>query len=500
MVSQRKMGMALGYVNIIAKNLINLMYTPLLLRFLGQGDYGVFQMTNSTVMSLSLLSMGFTSAYVRFYSQRAAKDDQQGIRRLNGMYLLVFLIITGICMICGLVLWGFTNELFKNGLTAEEIGLAKTLILILVFNLAIQFPASVFDSFIMVHEQFVFQQSRQLFSSLMVPVIAVLLLALGCGAVGVAAAQAFVSTVLLLLNIRYAVRTLGMRFDFGSFDWGLFREIAVFSFWIFLNQIFDLINNNVPNFLLGALASSNAVAIFAIATQFRTIFFTLSTTAANVFVPKINRIVADSDDNTALTRLMTRVGRFQMVLFCFIYGGFVLVGRYFISIWAGEGYDDSYWMTLLMTLPVMIPLIQNTGIEIQRAKNKHRARSLVYILTSLVNIVISVILIPTWGYWATTLGYMVSILLGTGLFMNWYYQRRIGLDMLYFWKSMAPVFAVSAGVLAVSGAIAYVTAVQGLAGFFLYGMLYVVLYAVAAWFFIATKEERNTLKVRFSHK
>ena len=38
MVSQRRVGVLLGYANIFAKNLVNLLYVPLLLRFLGQGD------------------------------------------------------------------------------------------------------------------------------------------------------------------------------------------------------------------------------------------------------------------------------------------------------------------------------------------------------------------------------------------------------------------------------------------------------------------------------
>ena len=48
-----------------------------------------------------------------------------------------------------------------------------------------------------------------------------------------------------------------------------------------------------------------------------------------------------------------------------------------------------------MTLPVMVPLTQNTGIEIQRAKNRHKVRSLIYVLTSVVDIVICAIFIPT---------------------------------------------------------------------------------------------------------
>ena len=66
MVSQRKTGAILGYANIIVKNLVNLVYTPMLLAFVGQADYGVYQTSNSFVFSLTLLTFGFSEAYIRF--------------------------------------------------------------------------------------------------------------------------------------------------------------------------------------------------------------------------------------------------------------------------------------------------------------------------------------------------------------------------------------------------------------------------------------------------
>ena len=96
MASQKKAGALLGYANILVKNLVNLIYVPLLLHFLGQGDYGVFQMTNSVVFALTLLSAGFYGSYVRFYMrERAAgcSDADSGVRRLNGMFLLVYLAV-----------------------------------------------------------------------------------------------------------------------------------------------------------------------------------------------------------------------------------------------------------------------------------------------------------------------------------------------------------------------------------------------------------------------
>jgi len=494
--SQKKAGAVLGYLNIGAKNLVNLIYVPLLLHFLGQGDYGVYQMTASVVFALTLLSAGFYGAYVRFYMQKKAHQDELGIGQLNGIFLLMYAAVALLCLAGGAILVVNVEHLFSKGLTADELVLARELMVIMSVNIAVQFLSSPFDSYIVAHEQFVFQQSRQLIVTLLQPLLAVLLLFAGMGAVGVALAQLCVTSVLLILNILFARRNLRMRFVFRGLQWSLFKAILVFSFWILLNQIFDLVNNNVPNFLLGAMASSSAVAVFSIAIQIRNIFFSMSTTMSNVFVPQINRIVAESDNNTILTHLMTRVGRYQMVLFWYLFGGFIVLGRFFIHIWAGDANADAYWLALIMIFPVMIPLTQNTGIEIQRAKNKHKMRSLIYILTSLIDIVISVFLIPRMGYWATAIGYIASIILGTGLFMNWYYQTRIGLDVLYFWRNMLPTVVCALAITGVClvGCIAY--PVQSIFSFIVWGAVYSILFIALAWRFSLTGEERTKMLAR----
>lgn len=416
------------------------------------------------------------------------------------MFLLVYVVVALLCLIGGTALTINVRSFFSGGLTASELVLARELMGIMTVNVAIQLLSTPFDSYIVSHEKFVFQQSRQLLTSIAQPFLAVLLLRLGTGAVGVACAQMFITSVLLLMNIWYATRTLDMRFTFKGLEWSMFKAIAVFSFWIFLNQIFDLVNNNVPNFLLGAMASATAVAVFAIALQIRNLFFSMSTTMSNVFVPMINRIVAESDDNNVLTRLMTRVGRYQMVLFWYLFGGFIVLGRYFIHIWAGDANADAYWLILIMTLPVMVPLTQNTGIEIQRAKNRHKARSLIYVLTSVIDIVICVIFIPTMGYWATAIGYLASIMLGTGLFMNWYYHTRIGLDMVYFWKNMLPTIALALIVTAVCLLGTHFLPVNSILMFLVWGVVYSILFLSGAMKVSLTGEEREKIIGRIKRK
>lgn len=500
MASQRKAGALLGYANIVVKNLVNLVYTPMLLRFVGQADYGVYQSTYSFVFSLTLLTFGFSQAYVRFYMQARVHGERDNVKRLNGMYLILYIIISLAALVLGLIFAMNAGNIFSKGFTPEQVELARALIAVMAVNIATTLFSTVFDAYILAHERFTFQQSRQLLTTLATPLIAFLLLNFGMGALGVAFAQLAVTLVLLVLNIRYAVGVLSMRFNIRQLDSGLFKAIVAFSAWIFTNQVCELINQNLPNVFLGALSGAVATAVFAVSVQIRSVFYSLSTTMSNVFTPLINRIVAEHDDNTVLTQLMTRVGRYQAILYMWVWGGFILLGRFFIRRWAGSDFEDAYWLIIVMTTPLFIPLVQSTGIEIQRAKNRHRARSVAYLCMAVINVTLTIALAPSLGYWAPAIGYVTYVVLGCGLFMNWYYQRGIGLDMKYFWRHVIPMPILGAVVciLCMCGTLAVPVSSWG--RFIAWGIVYTTLYGLAAYRFALHKEERQMLADKLIHK
>lgn len=498
MQSQRRSGVVLGYANILVKNIVNLLYTPMLLSFVGQGDYGVFQTTNSFIFSLSLLSFGFSGAYVRFYTQRKAKGDEEGIRVLNGMYLLLYLAICSIVAIIGLIFSANVELFFSSRFSSREVNLAAILMVIMSLNVATTLFSTVFDANIIAHEQFKFQQTRQLFTTLTIPALALVLLMAGMGAVGVAAAQLSVNVVLLMLNARFAIRRLGMRFDVKRFDASLLKAVAAFSGWIFANQICDLINQNVPNVILGAACGAKIVAVFAIAIQIRGIFISLSTVISNVFVPLVNSVVAESNDDAVLTRVMSRVGRYQAMLLCWVYGGFVLLGRFFINHWAGENFSDAYPLLLSMVFPLLVPLCQNVGIEIQKAKNMHKARSLVYLVMAAMSVAFALVASPSLGFWAPAIAYTVSITLGNCLFMNWYYQRRVGLDMIFYWRQVMPVACCAFAATFVSAIGIVLFPVMDWLQFLFWGALYTCAYGTLSWFIVLSGSEKSAIKAHGS--
>ena len=490
MPNQRRTGVILGYANIIAKNLVNLVYTPMLLSFVGKADYGVFQTSYSFVFSLSLLSFGFSQAYVRFYMLKKADGDNEGIRKLNGVYLVLYAGVSAVAFFLGLGFAANSGTVFSGSFTPEQVDLAGRVMTILAASIALTLFNSVFDAYVIAREEFRFQQSRQLAATIAMPFLAYGLLLLGMGVVGVALVQLAVNAALLALNAFYAIGRLGMRFSVRRFDSALFRSVAAFSAWIFVNQVCDMVNQNIPNVALGAISGASAVAVFAVSVQIRNVFVSISTVMSNVFVPEINRIVAEADDNEKLVQLMTRVGRYQMILFCWVYGGFVLLGNFFVAKWAGESFADAYWLILAMALPLAVPLVQNTGTEIQRAKNLHKARSAVLLVMAALNVAFTIVASPQLGYWAPAIGYIASIVLGNGVFMNWYYHFRVGLDMTFFWRKVLPPACAAAVVVGLCAVAMRFAPMSDWASFFVWSAIYSILFGAAMWAAVLSKGEK----------
>lgn len=436
MYSQRKLGVILSYIAQFVHMMVSLVYTPIMLRLMGQSDYGLYQMVFSVVSYLNLLSFGFNAAYIRYYSRYKAQDDRRGIASLNGMFLTIFLCIAAIAAVLGGILVLNIRDVLGTKLTSAEISTARILMILMVINLTITFPTSVFDCYITSQERFVFQKLLVIFQQAASPIVTLPLLMLGYGSVAVISVTTVLTVLKLFVNIYYCIKKLRMEISFCDFRFSLLREMAAFTFFIFLNQIIDQVNWSVGKFLLGRYIGTVAVAIYGLASTINNVYLHFSTAVSNVFVPKINALVAKENDNRLLTELFTKVGRIQFYILALILIGFISVGQPFMCMWGGEEYAQSYWVTLLLIIPVTIPLIQNLGIEIQRAKNMHKMRSIVYFFIAVGNIIISIPLIQRFGAVGAAAGTAASLFIGNGIFMNFYYHKKIGLDIIYFWKEI----------------------------------------------------------------
>src|SRR5690554_4612090 len=92
-INQLKAGAVLSYISMALGYIVSILYTPVMLRLLGQSEYGLYNLVSSVVSYLGILNFGFGSAYMRYYSRYKVQDEKEKIAILNGMFLTIFVVI-----------------------------------------------------------------------------------------------------------------------------------------------------------------------------------------------------------------------------------------------------------------------------------------------------------------------------------------------------------------------------------------------------------------------
>lgn len=280
---------------------------------------------------------------------------------------------------------------------------------------------------------------------------------------------------------------------FIGFDKNLFIEMFSYSFFIFLGVVADKVNWSLDQFILGAVSGTIAVSVYSIASQLNQLFINLSTAVSGILLPKISKMLQKKANSEELTNEMIKVGRIQYLIIFLMASGLVLVGKEFIIWWAGYNYKNSYYVALLLILPLCIPLIQNLGLSITQAMNKHKFRTIMMIIMSLFNVVISYFLAKRYQEIGSALGTSLSLIICNVIIMNIYYQKVIKLDMFRFWKEIIKMTVPFIIPICVTICIMICAKISGIISVVVYAIIYCILYILVAYEFSMNEYERQII-------
>lgn len=494
-MNQLKAGAALNYVSICLNMIVGLIYTPYMLRMLGQSEYGLYSLAASIIAYLTVLDLGFGNAIIRYTAKFRAEGKQREQEEMFGMFFILYIGIGVIAMIAGSVLSLNVENMFSRAMTDTEVYRTRIMLWLMTFNLAFTFPMSIWGSIMSAYERFVFQRIVSIVRSVLNPVVMILLLVVGYKAVAMVVVTTLFNVATLLVNWWYCKYRLTIKVRFAKFKWGFLKEVSIYSFWIFLNAIMDRIYWSTGQFVLGIYKGSVAIAIYAVAIQLESMYMMFSTAISGVFLPKVTSMVTNGVSTEDMSDLFIRTGRIQYIIMAFILSAFIVFGKPFLLLWAGNAYCDAYYICLMFFIPLTVPLIQNLGIIILQARNSMRFRSLLYIFIALASLGLSILLAKPYGVYGCAFATSLALLIGQVIIMNIYYHYKQSLNMLKFWKeiikmSIVPMVLVTIGLFITNSPLFYTIS---LTKFLAVGLLFTIIYGVTFWLFSMNKYEKKLI-------
>lgn len=434
-MSQRKTGVLISYITLVLNAFIGLLYTRFMIDKLGDGLYGIYSIVNSLITFVTLLDLGFGQTLVRYIVQSKVLGDKDEEHRLNGFFLKLYTFISFVAFTIGVCIVNVYPMIASNKFSPNEIYLFKITFSILLANVVISFPISVFSATLNAYEEFFALKLSNLIMTIIKYLAMFLLLEVGYKLVGITLVAFACSIGVQIFYVFYAIKKINIKFSFDNIQTDLKNEIFHFSFYIFLNIVIDFLYSNTDKLILGAVSGTIAVSIYSVGVYFSQYFSDLSCAMSGVFMPKVMELYKE-EKKEELSNLFNRIGHLQMALLFLVLGGFVCLGGDFINLWVGEKYSDSYIIGLLIMVPSVVPLTQNIGISIIRAMNIHKYRSYMYIVIATINVVISVPLAKVYGGIGSAIGTCIATILGQVIFMNIFYAKKVDINIKEYWTNL----------------------------------------------------------------
>lgn len=492
-MNQLKTGAILNYMVIILNVMVGLLYTPFMLRMMGPSEYGLYSLVASTISYLTILDFGLGNAVIRYTAKFRAEGKHTEQYEMFGMFFIIYLVIGIISLFAGSALYFNVDTMFGDTMTTAELGKARIMMLFLIFNLAFTFPMSIFGSIISAYERFIFPRIVNISRIVLNTIVMICLLKMGYRAIAMVVVQTVFNILTLLLNYIYCKKKLQIKIYFRRFKWAFLKEVAIYSFWIFLNVIMDKIYWSSGQFILGITVGTTAVAVFAVAIQLQRMYMTFATAIGSVFLPKITGMVATNNNPTEISDIFIRTGRIQYIILSFILSGFIIFGKKFILLWAGEGYGNSFYITLLFFICMLPDLLQNLGIVIMQARNQVKFRAILGVLVAILSLILQLILSKLYNEIGCAIAIATMFIIGQGVIMNIYYSQKQGLDIICFWKEICKMSIVPILLTITSTYILKSYNIDGWGELFVSIIVFCSIYIPLFWVFSMNKYEKNLI-------
>ena len=438
-MSQIKKGALLNYITIFLTNVVGLFITPFILNHIGKSEYGIYTAIGALVATISVLDLGLNNTIVRFVAKYRAENDRKGEENFLATTMIIYSIISILVVVIGVLFYGHIDSYFTK-MNAEEIQIAKTIFILLIFNLAINLPGGSLRGICFGYEKFVFPKTVNIIRYLLRTLTVIAVLTLGGKAIALVIIDTIFNVIIIFVGVYYVFFKLKVKLKLHEFKLKYVKQIFSYSIWIFIFSLVGMFQWKAGHWILGRIVIPEVLAIYGIGIVLGTYYGAFSTAISSVFLPRATKMTVGNATEEELTSMMIKIGRISFIVLMYILGAFALFGNQFVLLWVGkelgvQGSHETWLIAILIMLAYTLPLVQGFGNSILEAKNKLSFKAILYLTFMIIGVSLGALLAKTYG----ALGMITGSVLGWVIVqnvMNFYYHKTIGLNILRFFKEL----------------------------------------------------------------
>lgn len=496
---QVKWGILLSYLLILLNTLFGLVITPYMVGCLGEAEYGVYKTISSLTSSMMVLDLGLGGTATRYIAKFRATRQEKCISNFSAMLMMQGMILCGVVLLAAGGLYMLLEQLYAATFSSAQLQKAKMLFVVLTINVMFHIFENVVNGIITGYNRFVFGNGIKVLRLGIRIVLICVLLRRWSDSMAVVLIDLGVSMLFVLVELAYLCRGIQLKIRPTHWERALFIESGKYTLLMFLATVAVQVNSNLDNVLIGALKGPTFVSVYSFGLLIFSLFQQLSTAISGVMIPMVTECLEQKNGMEKVQEIVVRAGRIQFMLLGALAAGFLCIGRDFISVWLGAGYEDVYTITMILIIPALFELCINVCLSILRAKNMLGFRTATLAVSTVLNAMVTYLSVKHWSYIGAAIGTALSISLGSVIVMNLYYRRKLGLPILRIYLCIFDRTWLCLLISSVALCLYQQVFQAGFAALLGGILLFAVVYMVTMWFYGFNEEEKALFRFGGKH-
>ena len=446
------LGTILGYVAIFISVFYGLFLTPIIIKYVGEDNYGLYGLCTS-IVNLFLMDFGLSQTISTKLAKLRAVNDKIGVERFTAGIFKLYLIVDAIFIFVVLALSLSAPYVFRS-YTADQTNTLRYLFLIVGGYSLICLPSSVFNAVIATYEKFSMIKTFDIIQKLAYLGLSLCSIYLGWGVIGIVCVNVASGLFAIVLRFIYMRTYLKIRLSLrNSISRKERKDVISFSWWGFIIAMCSRLTITITPFILGVVSEPFQVTLFTLVSTMETYIFMFGEAFSGSFMAKIAR--ADKGASKEETRknlqpLLEKIGKLQFVVIALIISGFVSVGMEFVHVWMYEAagaevtkYLVIYYCIIAVSSLCLIELPQIAVNNAMYLHGKIKPLAIVYLIRATINVGLSFLLSyyfshifeQSQGALGASLAILIAGVIGAVL-NNIMYKKFLGLSLTHYFFSV----------------------------------------------------------------
>ena len=370
---------------------------PYLIHKLGDATYGIWGFVESILAYLTLLDLGMAACVTRYVAKLHADRASDELNRLVSACLGLFCLAGGVVLIigCGLA-WWLSPILAAR---SEIAGGVTPFMLLMVVNLAITLPMSVFPAMLDGMERYTIKSAVKLvFLALRVSGM-ILVTETWPGLLGLGVVLTITNLAEHVVYAFLARRVLPtLVLSRSLIDRATLSRVKGYSVDAFLAMLAGRISVQTATLVIGLAMSAASVTQFLVASRLIEMAKSLLRSATTTLTPAFSSLDAQNR-HEEMRQIFLSATRIVLILMIPIMIGMILFGPAFLTRWLGSAdYVTTSYPTLwILSLTLPFVIAQSVAARVLYGVGRLRRFARMALIESAVNFSLSLLLVRWYG-------------------------------------------------------------------------------------------------------